>query len=78
MHPMVSSQGELITNFSCKDHTQGENSTTCDPWTSREFVEEMRNYSTICHHCLSDCDHITYLPKVTSAGFRSIREKSFS
>ena len=32
---------------------KGANSTTCDPWTSRDFVEEMRNHSVQCQHCLS-------------------------
>ena len=50
--------------------SKGENLTTCDPWTSRDFMEEMRNHSVECHHCLSDCDHITYLPMITTAEFR--------
>ena len=49
---------------------QGSNSTTCDPWTSREFMDEMQNHFARCHHCLSDCNDITYLPTITSAEFR--------
>ena len=51
-------------------NSKGENSTTCDPWTSMDFMEEMRNHSAQCRHCLSDCDHITYLPTITTAEFR--------
>ena len=62
-----------MTNTSKNIHfhlIQGENSTTCDPWTSRDFMDEMRSQSTRCHHCLSDCNDITYLPTITSAEFR--------
>ena len=34
----------------------------------------MRNAQ--CRHCLSDCDHVTYFPKVTSAEFRSKNKTS--
>ena len=51
--------------------SQGKNSTTCDPWTSREFLKELRQTNDApCDHCLSDCNHVTYFSKVTSAGFR--------
>ena len=33
-------------------------------------MDEMRNNPTKCHHCLSDCDHVTYLPTITSSEFR--------
>ena len=49
---------------------QGENSTTCDPWTSRAFIDEMQNSTNSCNHCRSDCNLITYLPTVSSAEFR--------
>ena len=48
----------------------GTNSTTCNPWLARDFMEEMRNHSSNCSHCLSDCDHVTYLPTMTSVEFR--------
>jgi len=48
---------------------KGENSTTCDPWTSRSFIDEMQKSFAGCHHCRSDCDLITYLSTVTSAEF---------
>ena len=72
MCPMVSSQGMYDQDQSGKlvSTKQGENWTTCDPWTSRDFTDEMRNAKAQCHHCLSDCDHVTYLPTVTSAEFR--------
>ena len=86
---------------------KGKNSSTCDPWTARDFVDTMQGQSAKCHHCLSgalllffilfwiivawhpyvalacfynnltkticcllDCDHITYVPAVTSAELR--------
>ena len=32
---------------------KGKNSTTCDPWTSRDFMDEMQTHAAHCHHCLS-------------------------
>ena len=32
---------------------KGQNSSTCDPWTSRDFNNEMRNQPSKCHQCLS-------------------------
>ena len=49
---------------------KGENSTTCDPWTSRSFIDEMQKSFAGCNHCRSDCDLITYMSTVTSAEFR--------
>ena len=69
--PKVSMMSMTNTSENIHFHLiQGENSTTCDPWTSRDFMDEMRTQSTRCHHCLSDCNDITYLPTITSAEFR--------
>ena len=67
---MAFAQGKNNPNRKIIVIMKGENSTTCDPWSSRDFMDEMRNHPVRCHHCLSDCDHITYLPTVTSAEFR--------
>ena len=88
---MASSKGELYLFLEVFDH-QGKNTTTCDPWTARDFMKEIGKSSVQCQHCLSgivngltgsgslivlddnlfsDCNHITYLPRVTSAEFRS-------
>ena len=32
---------------------KGKNSTTCDPWTARDFMDEMQTHSPQCYHCLS-------------------------
>ena len=32
---------------------KGKNSTTCDPWTARDFMDGMQTHSPQCYHCLS-------------------------
>ena len=53
---------------------QGNNSKTCDPWTAKAFevkmTEAQSKSSSLCPHCLPDCNHITYSSSATSAKFR--------
>ena len=52
--PKVSSfQFKAMKEYEIAKHIQGSKSTSCDPWTSRDFMEEMQNSSVQCHHCLS-------------------------
>ena len=48
---------------------KGKHSSTCNPWTARDFMEDMRKHSAQCQQCLSgidndmildqfDCDHV--------------------
>ena len=54
---------------------QSNDSTTCDPWTAREFTTHMEE-ETECPHCLADCELTTYSTTITSSEFRWKREKS--
>ena len=49
---------------------QGDNSVTCDPWSSRNFIREMKTASKECKQCLSDCDLTTYHTTLTSSDLR--------
>ena len=49
---------------------QGETSSTCDPWTARDFTAHMGEASKNCHQCRSDCQLTTYSTTVTSSEFR--------
>ena len=52
--PKVSSfQFKAMKEYEIAKHIQGSKSTSCDPWTSRDFMEDMHNSSVQCHHCLS-------------------------
>ena len=49
------------------------NSGTCDPWTEREFSKLFRNInsnSSVCSHCLPDCEMTEYSISASSARFR--------
>ena len=52
MYPMASSQGRFCLSKKIDDD-KGQNSSTCDPWTARDFMEDMRLNSAQCEHCLS-------------------------
>ena len=52
MYPMASSQGRFCLSKKIDD-SKGQNSSTCDPWTARDFTEDMRLNSARCEHCLS-------------------------
>lgn len=48
---------------------QGDNLSTCDPWTSMKFEKEMENIGD-CQHCLPYCELTTYSTSITSSQFR--------
>ena len=52
MYPLASSQGRFCLSKKINDD-KGQNSSTCDPWTARDFMEDMRLNSAQCEHCLS-------------------------
>ena len=52
MYPLASSQGRFCLSKKIDDD-KGQNSSTCDPWTARDFMEDMRLNSAQCEHCLS-------------------------
>ena len=52
MYSMASSQGRFCLSKKIDDD-KGQNSSTCDPWTARDFMEGMRLNSAQCEHCLS-------------------------
>ena len=54
--PKVRQLMMIKTRLSRQRHSfgnQGSNSSSCDPWPSRDFMEEIYNISVRCHHCLS-------------------------
>ena len=49
----------------------GPNSSTCDPWKARQFVDHLHNVnSSDCGYCLPDCEVTMYSVTPTSAKFR--------
>ena len=54
---------------------RSNNSTTCDPWTEREFTESFNSInsnSSLCSHCLPNCESTEYSISVSSAKFREV------
>ena len=53
--PKVGSPSEGNNHHSM--HSKGKHSSTCDPWTARDFMEDMRKHTAQCQHCLSGNDN---------------------
>merc|ERR1712032_419359 len=49
---------------------KGETSSTCNPWTARDFTAHMGEATKDCSQCRSDCQLTTYSTTVTSSAFR--------
>ena len=47
----------------------GDDWKTCDPWTAKNFTDEMENFSD-CPHCRADCELTTFSTSITSTPFR--------
>ena len=48
----------------------GMGSSTCDPWTEREFSKELDNFDSDDCDCLPNCDETKYSVTTSSASFR--------
>ena len=46
------------------------NSSACDPWTARKFIEHLEESVDDCSHCRPDCHLASYVKAITSAEFR--------
>ena len=54
---MASSKGRVDFLKEITRLQKGQNSSTCDPWTARDFLEDIRRHSAQCQHCLSGIEN---------------------
>ena len=54
---LISRKFDLYRTSAIIQCLKGENASTCDPWTARDFMEDMRKHSAQCQHCLSGINY---------------------
>ena len=57
---------------------QGNKSTPCDPWTTREFNSALSRSNESCPHCLTDCEKITFSVAHSAANFRKCDSRNLN